>query len=98
RYQRDDELRCVAERRVEEASDSRARVLSGVLRRLADQPGQRDEREGGEDELDRRRGMHRVVEGDGYRGEREGRIEGPPAHAWTLPTRHPGLSASVATA
>ena len=51
--ERDDQLGRVAEGRVEEAADSRARVVGRVLGRLADQPGERDERERREhEELD----------------------------------------------
>ena len=51
--QRDDELGRVSERRVQEAADPRARVLGRVLRRLADEPRERDERDGREHELAR---------------------------------------------
>jgi hypothetical protein len=50
REERDDQLRGVPECRVEEAADPGTRVVRRVLRRLADQPRERDEREGGEDE------------------------------------------------
>src|SRR5207253_5648156 len=43
-----DELRRVPEARVEEAADARPRVLRRVFRRLADQPGERDEGDRGE--------------------------------------------------
>ena len=46
--ERDDELRRVPEARVEEAADARPRVLRRVFRRLADQPGERDEGDRGE--------------------------------------------------
>ena len=49
----DDQLGRVAEGRVEEPADPRAGVVGRVLGRLADQPGERDKREGGEhEELD----------------------------------------------
>ena len=48
--QRDDQLGRVAEARVQEAADPRARVFGRVLGRLADQPGERDQRGGGEQE------------------------------------------------
>ena len=51
--QGDDQLRRVAEGRVQEAADARARVVRGVLRRLADQPRERDEGGRGERELER---------------------------------------------
>src|SRR5262245_6212712 len=50
REQRDDKPRGFPERRVEEAADAGAGVVSRVLRRLADQPRERDERERGKDE------------------------------------------------
>ena len=45
REQRDDQLRRVAEARVQEPPDAGARVLGDVLGRLADQVGERDQRE-----------------------------------------------------
>ena len=48
--QRDDQLGGVAERRVEEAANAGAGVLARVLGRLADQPGERNERARGDDE------------------------------------------------
>ena len=76
----DDQLRCVPERRVQEASDPRARVLRGMLRRLPDQPRQRDQRCRGEDELDRLVEVGEVVEGDrqGAGGSGRGRGRGGP--------------------
>ena len=59
--QRDDQLGGVAEGGVEEAADAGAGVLGGVLRRLADQPRERDQRRGGEDELDGLVEVERVV-------------------------------------
>ena len=50
REQGDDQLGRVAEARVQEAADAGAGVLGGVLGRLADQPGERDQRERREDE------------------------------------------------
>ena len=50
REQGDDQLRCIPEARVQEATDAGAGVLRGVLGRLADQPGEWDERERREDE------------------------------------------------
>ena len=98
RDQSDDELGRVAEGRVEEAADTRARVLGGMLRRLADQPRQRDQRNRSEDELDRLGRMHRVVQCDRDRRERERREEGLAHHELqTLPTC-PTTQAVVATA
>ena len=48
--ERDDQLGRVAEGGVEEAADAGTGVVSRVLRRLPDQPGQRDEGRRGEDE------------------------------------------------
>ena len=48
--QGDDQLGRIAEARVEEASDAGPRVLSCMLRRLTDQPCERDERGAGEHE------------------------------------------------
>ena len=48
--QGDDQLGRIPERGVEEASDPRARVMGGVLGRLADQPGEGDQRGGCEHE------------------------------------------------
>ena len=48
--ERDDQLGRVAEAGVEEAADPGAGVMGGVLGRLADQPRQRDQGRGGEDE------------------------------------------------
>ena len=69
----------------------RARVLRGVLGRLADQPRERDQRERREHELHRLRRVHGVVERDRDRCEGERREKGPPDHRRTLPTprRHP---------
>ncbi len=78
--QGDDQLRRVAEGRVEEAADARSRVLGGVLGRLADQPRQWDEREGGEHELDRLREVGEEVESDRERREGERREEDSPDH------------------
>ena len=67
--ERDDELGRVAERRVEEAADPGPGVLGGVLRRLSDQPRERDEGERGEHELERLRRVHEVMERDRERRE-----------------------------
>ena len=75
--ERDDQLGRVAERRVEEAADPRARVLRGVLGRLPDQPRERDERERREEELERLRRVDEVVERDRDRRERERCEEDP---------------------
>ena len=48
--ERDDQLRGVAEARIQEAADAGARVLRHVLRRLADQECERCESARGEDE------------------------------------------------
>ena len=49
----DDHLGRVAEARVEQTADARARVLSRVFGRFADQPGERDQRDRGEHEQER---------------------------------------------
>ena len=69
--ERDDQLRRVPERRVQEPADSWPGVLGRVLGRLADQPRERYERECGEDELERLRRMSDVVQRDRERRERE---------------------------
>jgi hypothetical protein len=78
--ERDDELRRVPEGGVEEAADARACVLGRVLRRLADQPGERDESHRREDELERLVQVERVVQQDDERREPEGREEDPANH------------------
>ena len=57
--ERDDQLRRVAEARVQEAADAGAGVLGRVLRCLADQPGERDERSAREHEQQRLVGVRR---------------------------------------
>src|SRR5205823_7813999 len=49
---RDDEFRRVPERRVQEASDPRARMLPQLLRREPKEPGERDDREARNEEHD----------------------------------------------
>jgi hypothetical protein len=72
--ERDDQLRRVTKGRVQEAADSWAGVVSGVLRRVSDQPGERDEREGRHDEEGRLSDAN-AVEDDDERPEREQRVE-----------------------
>jgi hypothetical protein len=48
--ERDDQLGCVPEARIQVPADPRPRVLGRVLGRLADQPRERDERDCGENE------------------------------------------------
>jgi hypothetical protein len=69
--ERNDQLRCVPERRVEEAADPRAGALGGVLGRLADQPGEGDERCRGQHELGGCAEVGRVVEHDRERAEKQ---------------------------
>ena len=69
--ERDDQLRRVAERGVEEAADPRARVVRRVLGRLSDQPCERDERDRREHELGHLIEVCDVVEEDDERAERE---------------------------
>ena len=71
REERDDQLRRVAEGRVEEAADAGPGVLGRVLGRLADQPGERDQRGRREDELERLRRVEDVVHEDDDRRERD---------------------------
>ena len=78
--ERDDQLRRVPEAGVEQAAESRARVLAGVLSRLADQPGERHERHGGEGEERRPAEVEREVGDERGRGEGERRPEDLPAH------------------
>jgi len=67
----DDQLGRVAEACVEEAPDSGARVLCRILRRLADQPRERDERGAGEHEHHRVAHVREVAQRD--RRGREGK-------------------------
>ena len=85
REQRDDQLRRVAEARVQEAADAGAGVLGGMLGRLADQPRERHQRQ----RCERRRASSRPAskdeagdDGDGREGERC--PEDPPRHAASL--------------
>jgi hypothetical protein len=78
--QRDDQLRCVPEGRVEEAADPGAGALRGVLRGLPDQPGERDQRHRREHELRRRAEIRRVVEHDRERPHEQAEEEGAPDH------------------
>ena len=88
RQQRDDQLRGVAERGVEEAADSRARVLGGVLGRLTDDPGKRDESDRGEDELHRLGKICGVVEDDHHgRQEKPGEENASHHSCVSLPAR-----------
>ena len=75
--ERDDQLGRVAERRVEEAADPRPGVVGRVLRRLADQPRERDERERGEDEERDVAELREFVESDDERAERKQGEEDP---------------------
>jgi hypothetical protein len=80
REQRDDQLRRVPEGRVEEAADAGAGVVRGMLRRLADQPRERDQRRGGEDEVRGLADAERVVDEDRERRERQRRPEQSACH------------------
>ena len=88
RDQGDDQLGRVAERGVEEAADARARVLRRVLGGLADQPRERDQRSGREDEERRVAEVGEVVEGDDDGPEGQAREEDSSDHSRpaTLPT------------
>ena len=65
----------VPERGVQEAADARPRVVCGMLGRLPDQPGERDERQRGEDEQRDVAEFGEVVDGDDERPEREQGVE-----------------------
>ena len=77
----DDQLGRIAEAGVQEAADSRAGVLGGMLGRLADQPGERDERDRREDERAGRAEVEAVVGDEGDRRQGERCPEDPPRHA-----------------
>ena len=68
--ERDDQLGCVAEARVEQAADARPRVRGRVLRRIPNQPGERNERDRGEQEQRDLAQVGHEVEED--RGRRKG--------------------------
>ena len=88
RDQGDDQLGRVAERGVEEAADARPRVLRRVLGCLADQPGERDQRSGGEGEECSVADVGEVVERDHDGPESQPREEYSSSHSRpaTLPT------------
>ncbi len=98
RDQSDDQLGGVAEGRVEEAADTGARVLGGVIRCLSDQPGKRDERERGEHELRYLVGVGEVVERDRDRRERERSEEEPTGHGGQALPGRSGVRGSTACA
>ena len=81
---RDDQLRRVAEARVQEAADARAGVLGDVLGGLADQPRERDQRGSREDEQRHVAGVEGEVDEEGDRDERERCPEQLSRHARTL--------------
>ena len=67
----DDQLRRVAERRVQEAADARPRVKREVVRRFTDQPGEREQRQGGkQEELDLAGGIY-AIENDDQRPQQQ---------------------------
>ena len=80
REERDDQLGRVPERGVDEPADPRPRVVGGVLGRLADQPGERDQRGGGDDEQ-RHVADADELEDDDDRRQDERSPEDPPHHA-----------------
>src|SRR5512132_3275892 len=80
RQQRDDQLGRVAEGRVQEPADARAGVVGRVLRRLADQPGERDERKCRQDEQLDVAEIEQVIRGDRDGREAEGAPEDLPRH------------------
>ena len=81
RDQGDDQLRRVAERRVEEPANSRTRVVGRMLGCLADQPREGNQRDRGESELGGVVDDVRVVECDDERSEKERRPQELPDHA-----------------
>ncbi len=87
RDDRNDQLRCVAERRVQKAADDRAGVQREVVRRLADQPRQRNERCGGEHEQRLLAGITEPIQEDDDRPEEQQRRE-KPASLSERPGRH----------
>ena len=96
REERDDQLRRVAEARVQEAADSRARVLGCVLRCLADQPRERDERRAREQEEQHLVRMRHVVDEDRHWREREQRPEDPASQgAGSVSVRARAQSSSI---
>ena len=74
----------VAEARVQEAADPGPGVLSGVVGRFADQPGERDQRGCGQQERRRCAHVEAVVGDEGDRGQGERCPEDPPRHVVTL--------------
>ena len=92
RDQGDDQLGGVAERGVEEAADPGSRVLRRVLGRLADQPGERDQRSCREGEERRVADVREVVERDDDGPEGQPREEYSSSHLAQLayPRRDPG--------
>ena len=74
RDQRDYQLGCVAEGRVEQAADRRAGPMRQLLGRLADQAGERDYRQRGDDE-EPQLGRVEQLEPDGDRDEQEQDIQ-----------------------
>ena len=78
--ERDDQLRRVPEGRVQEAADARPRVLGCVLGRLSDQPRERNQRQRGEHEFERRIEVRDVVQQDDDRSERKQCVEDATDH------------------
>jgi hypothetical protein len=70
---RNDQLRRVAERRVQEAADNGADVNREVVRHLADQPRERDERHGRQYEHRHVAGSVEPVQGDDERRQQQQR-------------------------
>jgi hypothetical protein len=71
RDDRDDELRRVPERRVQEAADPRTGIAGNVVRRLTDQPRERDERRAREDEQRQLAGSIEPVQNDDERSQQQ---------------------------
>ena len=88
REQHDEELRQVAERRLERARDRRAVALADRLGRDRDRPGEPAERDRGDDEDDDRLDVREVEDAGEHRERHDGREdEGRPAHRAILSRR-----------
>jgi hypothetical protein len=73
--ERDDQLRSVAEGRVQEPTDAGAGAAGEMVGRLADQPGERDEGGAGKDEEGHVSDAAEMIEDDDDRPEEQQRCE-----------------------
>jgi len=80
--ERDDQLRCVAEARVQETADPGPGVVGGLLGGLADKPRERNQRGGGKHEQDEIAGQAEEVENDHDGSRREKRREESRPSGW----------------